>query len=239
MDESRPESEADQSVPGDSSPATESNVTEAEEEEAEEEEEEGESGSSGTRRNSTDRTDPLLILPAQSEGTHEGQIRQTSCLLTRFNRYRQIFFHNWKIISILAGVIFCLVVVISVAVHFSSTNNIGNGNTTTNISRELSPNSSLLTVDLYWKPCHGINLNISNQGLSWKGSQDYCAKFHARLLHSNFIKTIEDCIMDNDDYWIGQDCNLTQTDSNCNTYSKEFGFVPLHFSTERLFICTK
>ncbi|OCT81471.1 uncharacterized protein LOC108717257 [Xenopus laevis] len=219
--------------------APESNVTDTE---APGEEERGTCKSHLNGSDSSkDRTDPLLPH-AQPEGTHGGaneeQTRCTYCIPTRFNRYKEIFFNHWKI-CILAGVLVCLVpvVVVPVSVLFSNTEKTSNGNTTLNISRELSPNSSFSLEELDWKSCNGVNVNISNQELSFKGSKDHCAKYQARLLDMNSAKTIQDCIMDKADYWVGQNCEL-MNNSTCEVFNK-IKCEQLHPSTMRRFICTK
>ncbi|XP_031758966.1 uncharacterized protein LOC101734677 isoform X3 [Xenopus tropicalis] len=180
-------------------------------------------------------TDPQQ--PAQPEGTHreanEGEARPRDCIQTRFNRYKEILSKKWKILIPGGFIVILLVVVVPVSVCFSAI-----GNLPQNISRELPADSSLLAGDLLWKPCHGIMLNISNQELSWEGSQQHCAKYHAQLLDINFTQAVRDCIVDAEDYWIGQDCDLTNSPT-CKAFNKNDGIVPLHPSTERWFICTK
>ncbi|XP_041419558.1 uncharacterized protein LOC108717264 isoform X2 [Xenopus laevis] len=183
----------------------------------------------------------LRTQHAQPEGTHEGANEgQTRCwglMWTYVHECKKILSNHWKILGILAILIaICLIVSIAVPL-LSSAGNTTTSNISQNMSRELLLNSSFSSEDLYWKSCHGVNVNISNQELSFKGSQDHCAKYQARLLDINSAKTIQDCIMDNNDYWIGQDCDLTE-DSNCKVFCKADGLVQLHHSTERRFICT-
>ncbi|XP_041419557.1 uncharacterized protein LOC108717261 isoform X2 [Xenopus laevis] len=188
-------------------------------------------------------TDLLLDKQAQSEATHEedyeGQTRHTDSRQTQSHSDRETLPKHKKIIGIVAGVLVIgLIVVVPIAVNSSRTGNPVSSGLSTNILGNQSADSSLSPEEPDWKSCNGVNVNISNQELSFKGSQDHCAKYQARLLDMNSAKTIQDCIMDNDDYWIGQDCDLTM-DLTCKVFSNESGFVSLHHSTERRFICIK